>query len=87
MSYMISCECINCGACAYECPVRAIAKGAAQFAIDAATCVECDGYFPVPRCKAVCPVGACNPARPAYLARMASLAVRGAPPVKLVRSD
>lgn len=83
MSYMVSCECINCGACAYECPVRAISKGASQYAIDAATCVECDGYFAVPRCKAVCPVGACGPERPRYLERMASLAARGAPPVVL----
>jgi ferredoxin len=80
---MISCECINCSACEYECPVRAIRPGPAQFAIDPAVCVECDGYFPVPRCKAACPVGACQPEREPYLAKMRSLAARGAPPVRL----
>ena len=83
MAYMISCECINCSACEYECPVRAISPGASQFSIDAGTCVECDGYFEVPRCKAVCPVEACSPARAGYLARMISLECRGAPPVVL----
>jgi ferredoxin len=63
MAYMISCECINCTACEYECPVRAISPGPSQFTIDAATCVECDGYFSVPRCRSVCPVAACQPQR------------------------
>ena len=85
MAYMISCECINCSACEYECPVRAIAPGPSQFRIDAATCVECDGYFTVPRCKSVCPVGACSPARESYLVKMQSLANRGAPPFVLRR--
>lgn len=83
MAYMISCECINCSACEYECPVRAIAPGPSQFAIEAGTCVECDGYFAVPRCKSVCPVGACQPQREVYLYKMQSLAHRGAPPVRL----
>lgn len=83
MAYMISCECINCTACRYECPVRAIAPGPSQFVIDAATCVECDGYFAVPRCQSVCPVGACQPTREAYLHKMRSLAQRGAAPYRL----
>lgn len=83
MAYMITCECINCGACELECPVRAIAPGPSQYAIDAAVCVECDGYFTVPRCKWVCPVAACSPARESYLVRMRSLADRGAPPLRL----
>ncbi len=83
MAFMISLECINCSACEYECPVRAISRGASQFVIDPVVCVECDGYFPVQRCKSVCPVGACGPLRESYLVRMRSLAARGAPPVKL----
>ena len=83
MAYMISCECINCSACEYECPVRAISPGPSQFAIDPATCVECDGYFSVPRCRSVCPVAACQPQRAAYLDKMQSLARRGAPPFVL----
>jgi ferredoxin len=83
MAYMISCECINCSACEYECPVRAIRPGPTQFVIDAAVCVECDGYFDVPRCRNACPVGACQPEREAYLVKMRSLANRGAPPLVL----
>ena len=83
MAYMITCECINCSACEYECPVRAIAPGPSQFAIDAATCVECDGYFTVPRCQSVCPVNACTPARESYLIKMRALANRGAAPIVL----
>lgn len=80
MAYMISAECINCSACEYECPVRAIRPGPHQFLIDAGVCVECDGYFPVPRCKAVCPVGACAPRRETYVQRIRSLTTRSAPP-------
>lgn len=83
MAYMISCECINCSACEYECPVRAIAPGSSQFVIDATTCVECDGYFAVPRCKSVCPVAACQPRREVYVHKMQALANRGAPPFVL----
>lgn len=83
MSYMVSMECINCGACEYECPTRAISAGPSQFNIDAATCVECDGHFDVPRCKAVCPVGACGPRNERYVVRMVSMAARGIAPVIL----
>jgi ferredoxin len=83
---MIGTECINCGACAYECPVRAIGPGPSQFEIDPAVCVECDGYFPVQRCKAACPVGACQPEREVLLAKARSLAARGAPPVRVRRA-
>jgi ferredoxin len=83
MAYMITAECINCSACEYECPVRAIRPGASQFLIDARACVECDGYFPVPRCRSVCPVEACSPRREAYIERIRALAHRGAPPLVL----
>lgn len=83
MAYMITAECINCSACEYECPVRAISPGASQFRIDPKVCVECDGYFTVPRCKSVCPVDACSPERESYLVKMRSLENRGAPPVVL----
>jgi ferredoxin len=83
MSFMISMECINCGACEAECPTRAIAPGASQYAIDAKTCVECDGYFEVQRCKAVCPVNACRPRDENYVLRMTSLSARGISPVVL----
>jgi ferredoxin len=83
MAYMITAECINCTACEMDCPVRAITPGPSQFRINPAVCVECEGYFPVPRCKWVCPVNACVPARDSYLVKAGSLANRGAPPVVL----
>jgi ferredoxin len=83
MAYMITAECINCNACLFDCPVRAIAPGPSQYHIDPATCIECRGYYPVPRCQRVCPVNACVPARESYLSRASTLAGRGAPPLVL----
>jgi len=83
MSYLVTMECINCGACEMECPTRAISSGPSQYRIDPDVCVECDGHFDVPRCKAVCPVGACGPMNERYVARMVSMAARGITPVVL----
>lgn len=80
---MITAECIHCGACQLDCPVRAIMPGPSQYVIDPGECVECQGYFVVPRCAHVCPVAACVPARESYLRKMRSLADRGAPPLVL----
>jgi ferredoxin len=83
---MVTAECVSCSACEFECPVRAITQRASQYVIDPTTCVECEGYFPVPRCTWVCPVGACVPERSSYLARAASIAARGFPPLVVTRS-
>ena len=52
MAYIISDDCISCGACEAECPVNAIAEGAGKSVIDADSCIECGA------CAGVCPVGA-----------------------------
>ena len=52
MAYVISDECIMCGACESECPVNAISEGDSQYNIDADSCIECGA------CASVCPVGA-----------------------------
>ena len=52
MAYRISDACIQCGACAAECPVSCISEGEGQYVIDEATCIECGN------CANVCPVGA-----------------------------
>ena len=52
MAYKITDECINCGACADECPVNAIAEGDTAYVIDADACIDCGA------CAGTCPVGA-----------------------------
>lgn len=52
MAYKISDECINCGACAANCPVEAISEGEEHFVIDADACIDCGA------CAAGCPVEA-----------------------------
>ena len=47
--------CINCGTCAGECPVDAIAPGDDSYVIDADTCIDCG------TCASVCPVDAIDP--------------------------
>jgi ferredoxin len=52
MAHKISSECVSCGACAAQCPVEAIDKGAEQFEIDAEKCVDCGS------CVETCPMSA-----------------------------
>ena len=52
MAFKITDACIACGACIDECPVGAIAEGAAHYEIDADACLECGA------CAGACPVGA-----------------------------
>ncbi len=52
MPYVISDECIACGACASECPVNAISEGDGKYVIDPDTCISCGA------CAGTCPVGA-----------------------------
>ena len=52
MAYVISDECVSCGACAAQCPAEAIAEGDDKYVIDADTCLECGA------CEEQCPVGA-----------------------------
>ncbi|MBQ7046661.1 MAG: 4Fe-4S binding protein [Oscillospiraceae bacterium] len=52
MAYVISDECIGCGACAADCPVEAIAEGDGKYVIDAEKCIDCGA------CAGSCPVDA-----------------------------
>ena len=52
MAYVISDECISCGACAATCPCEAISEGAEHFEIYPEKCVDCGS------CAAGCPVEA-----------------------------
>ena len=51
MAYIITDECIACGACQAECPVDAISEGD-KYVIDADKCIECGA------CADACPVEA-----------------------------
>lgn len=55
MAYIISNDCISCGACEGECPVSAISAGDSKYVIDPDLCIECGA------CADVCPVDAPNP--------------------------
>lgn len=52
MAYVITDECIECGACAAQCPVEAISEGDGKYVIDPETCIECGA------CAAQCPIEA-----------------------------
>ncbi len=55
MAYIITDECVNCGACAPECPVECISEGNDIHVINPEECIECRA------CAGVCPVDAPQP--------------------------
>jgi ferredoxin len=59
MAFMITEECINCGACEPECPNEAISGGDEIYVIETDKCTECVGHFDESQCAAVCPVDCC----------------------------
>ncbi len=52
MAYTITDACLQCGACAEDCPVKAISEGDTQYVIDADACISCGA------CSDTCPAGA-----------------------------
>lgn len=52
MSYKIGNDCVSCGACQAECPVKAISEGPNKYVIDSKKCIDCGA------CASVCPVAA-----------------------------
>ena len=52
MAYVISDDCVSCGACTSECPVGAISEGDGKYVIDANACLDCGS------CAGACPTEA-----------------------------
>ena len=61
MAYLITDECISCGACEPECLNQAISEGETIYVIDFNRCTECVGAYGSPRCADACPADACEP--------------------------
>lgn len=61
MAYMITDECILCGACEPECPNEAISEGDELYVIEPNKCTECVGFYDTQQCADVCPVESCVP--------------------------
>ncbi|MBD3415110.1 MAG: YfhL family 4Fe-4S dicluster ferredoxin [Candidatus Aminicenantes bacterium] len=61
MAYMITEECILCGACEPECPNEAITAEEEIYVIDPDKCTECVPQYDESQCAAVCPVDCCVP--------------------------
>ena len=55
MAYVITDDCVSCGACESECPVECIKAGEKIYVIDKEKCTECGS------CAGVCPVDAPKP--------------------------
>jgi len=62
MAVKITDECINCDACAQECPVAAILDDSNEknpyddkYYVKPESCVECIGHADIPRCGEACP--------------------------------
>ena len=62
MAYLITDECISCGACEAECLNQAISEGETIYVIDPDKCSECVGSFESSKCAEICPVDCCIPA-------------------------
>lgn len=56
MAFMITEDCISCGACEPKCPNNSIFLGDEIYQIDSEKCTECVGFFDASQCVDVCPV-------------------------------
>lgn len=61
MSFKITEDCIQCGACVPVCPNTAISEGDPIYIIDPEKCTECVPVYDTQQCASVCPVEACVP--------------------------
>jgi ferredoxin len=52
VTYIITEDCVKCGACYYECPAEAISEGETQYIIDPEKCTDCGTCVDVVYCPA-----------------------------------
>lgn len=52
-------QCTSCGDCEPVCPTQSISVKKGFYVIDKATCTECEGDHPAPKCVEVCPIDDC----------------------------
>ncbi|MEW5769133.1 MAG: 4Fe-4S binding protein [Pseudomonadota bacterium] len=52
-------QCTVCAMCEPLCPTESIRLNKGMYAIDAATCTECEGEYDSPQCLDSCPVDGC----------------------------
>jgi len=64
MSVATNQNCIQCGACVWECPNEAISPGALRPVVDEDLCTECYGFFGESQCMVVCPAEAITVVKP-----------------------
>jgi len=55
MAYIITDDCVACGACESECPVECIKEDGGKYVVDKEACTDCGA------CAGVCPVDAAQP--------------------------
>ncbi len=58
MAYRIPEECTGCNTCLPHCPTNAITIQDGEYWINPALCNNCEGYFPEPQCRVICPTDA-----------------------------
>ncbi len=76
MAFYITNECINCGACLYECPANAVYQAGKYwehknilnppleeefYFIVPDKCHECEGHSDIPLCVSICPMDCIKP--------------------------
>lgn len=59
MAFIITGDCIACGACQAVCPNNAVSEGDNIYIINPDLCSECVPVHETQQCAAVCPVNAC----------------------------
>ncbi len=55
MAYKIPKECSGCDTCLPHCPTNAIRSEGGRYWIDPILCNNCEGYYPEPLCRNLCP--------------------------------